>query len=292
MSAEAAPAEAATAVMSPVEKAARVGAWFVALVGISLWSEVVGNVWCIWLTRRRSQARVRRSNALVKMWGGSLFDLVVDWMQARLVLTGSVPEGRFVVVSNHQSTADIAILIRALAPLNCKFVAKRGLGWGLPAVSVALARAGGALISRHASRRDVRGLERMAHDLEHWEGSAVLFAEGRRSRDGRVLPYRSGALRIVAETARLPLLPVAIDGTHVASDLRGFATGMPGTRVAMWIGEPIPVERWDGRLDEALQEIREWAARSIEEARIAGVTAPPPGWTPGSTLANDPIREA
>ncbi len=268
----------------------RVIAWFGALAVVSAWAEIVGNVWCIWMTRRGSRARVERSNRLVTWWGSTLTDLVFRLLGAKLVVDGTVPPGRYIVVSNHQSTADIAILISVLRPLNCKFVAKRQLGRGLPAVSVALGRAGGALIARHPSRRDIARLRVMARGLEHWDGSAILFAEGKRSRDGSVLPYRTGAIRIVAEEAPLPLLPVAVDGTHVAADLPGFIKRMPGARGRICIGEPVPVARWSGRLDEEVARIREWAIAEIADGRRRGLAPTPASATQAGHPSDDLAR--
>jgi 1-acyl-sn-glycerol-3-phosphate acyltransferase len=235
--------------------------------------DVIGHFWCLWPTRRGSPERVARSNWIVRTWGGILFRLTTGWLRAGMVRHGDIPPGRFVVVSNHQSTADIAILIATLEGLECKFVAKRQLGWGLPSVSTALARMGGVLISRRPSRRDVEKLRRMGAALQGWNGSAVVFAEG--------------ALRLVAEEAKLPLLPVALDGTHVAADLPGFVRRMPGARVGMWIGEPTPYESWNGRLDEAVDDIRRWTVARIDDGRRSGLVPPPPGWSAGSETTGD-----
>lgn len=92
-------------------------------------------------------------------------------------------------------------------------------------------------------------------------------------------PTRGLAVGFLSEEARLPLLPVAIDGTHVASDLTGFLSGMPGARFALTIGEPIPVERWQGRIEEVVDEIRAWTAATIEMGRADG-SVPRPAAAP------------
>lgn len=97
-----------------------------------------------------------------------------------------MPPGRYVVVSNHQSTADIAILPWALRSLNVKFVAKEELGKYIPTVSMALTHWGSALITREATRDDLIRIKEMARGLAHWEASVVVFPEGTRSRDGRL----------------------------------------------------------------------------------------------------------
>jgi 1-acyl-sn-glycerol-3-phosphate acyltransferase len=180
-----------------------------------------------------------------------------------------------VVVCNHQSIADIAILPWALRSLNVRFVAKEELGWGIPTVSMALAHWGSALITREATREDLRRMKVMARGLAHWAASVVIFPEGTRSRNGTLLPYKAGAVRIVAQEARLPLLPVAIDGTYVAPDLIGFVTDMPGARGRITVGTPIPPEVWEHDLDRIVEEIRSWTAETIDKARQDGSVPTP-----------------
>jgi len=60
----------------------------------------------------------------------------------------------------------------------------------------------------------------------------VVFAEGTRSRNGRVGPMRSGAAALAAQH-RVPIIPVHISGTHEA---------MPPGRP--WMVRPTGVGRW------------------------------------------------
>jgi 1-acyl-sn-glycerol-3-phosphate acyltransferase len=210
--------------------------------------------------------------------------LTLDLLGGRLDVRGDVPRGRFVVVSNHQSTADVAMLSSTLRDLNLKFVAKQQLGRWIPAVSMALTHWGSALISRDATREDLRRMKLMARELEHWDGSVVVFPEGTRSRDGRLLPYKAAAVRIIAHEANLPLLPVAIDGTHVVCNLVDFALRMPRAHGTLTIGAVIPPEVWRGRLDEVVAEIRGWTDETIAAGRRDDV----PRQLRGSPAALDP----
>jgi 1-acyl-sn-glycerol-3-phosphate acyltransferase len=256
----------------------RLTLYFTGLVVVCLYCEVIGRVWSLWLAPEHSQARAHRANLVTRHWHVVLTELTLRLLRCRLDVRGTVPPGRYIIVSNHQSTADIAILPWALRSLNVKFVAKEELGRGIPTVSMALTHWGSALISREATRDDVARIKKMSRGLAYWSASVVIFPEGTRSRDGRLLPYKSGGVRIVAHETSLPLLPVAIDGTHVAPDLPGFARHMPGKRGTVTIGTPIPRQAWEGRLDEAVEEIRVWAQETIETGRRDGSVPPPRGW--------------
>lgn len=207
---------------------------------------------------------------MTRHWHVVLTELTLCLLGARLDVRGTVPPGRYIVVSNHQSTADIAILPCALRSLNLKFVAKEELGHGIPTVSMALRSWGSALISRAVTRADIAWLTAMARGLAHWEASVVVFPEGTRSRNGKLLPYKAGSVRIVAKETGLPLLPVTIDGTHVAPDLPSFIRHMPGAYGRLTIGAPIPQEVWGGRLESVVEEIRAWTQETIETGRSDG----------------------
>jgi 1-acyl-sn-glycerol-3-phosphate acyltransferase len=271
----------------------RVLVYFAGMLAVCLYCEVIGRVWSLWLAPAGSKTRVRRANRITRHWNVALTTLTFKVLGAHLEVRGEVPEGRFIVVSNHQSTADVAILPWALRRLNLKFVAKEELGRFIPTVSMALTHWGSALISRQGTRQDIARLKAMAHGLDHWEGSAVIFPEGTRSRDGCLLPYKAAAVRIVAEAAPLPILPVVIDGTHVASDLPGFAWRMPGARGVLTIGAPITPHEWNGRIEEVVEEIRTWADETINAGRRDGSVPPPLLWTEAASeqLSADPRAE-
>lgn len=267
--------------MGRLEKGLRVGLYFVLLLACCLYIELGFQVWAIGWSKIRPAGREHRFNVLTRQWGWFLCELTLRLLRTELEIVGEIPPGRCIIVANHQSTADIAILFWLFRDKNCKFVAKRELGRWLPAVSTSLSKAGQALIDREPSREDLKRLKAFARGLGDWDGSPVLFPEGTRSRDGALLPYRSAGLRIVAKESGLPILPVCIDGTHVASDLPGFAREMPGSKGAMVIGPAIPPEEHQGRVDEVLERIRLWTDETMEDGRRRGRVVPPP--TPLST---------
>ena len=69
--------------------------------------------------------------------------------------------------------------------------------------------------------------------------SVLFFAEGTRSRDGALHPFKMGAFA-TALAARLPILPVAIAGTYAIWP-KGILRLRRGP-VVLAIGEPISVE--------------------------------------------------
>jgi 1-acyl-sn-glycerol-3-phosphate acyltransferase len=279
------PPDPSTVGVASFDRVARLVAYFSAMAVVSLYCHMIGLVWCNALAPAGSTARVRRANRLIRHWNTVLTRLTLWAFKARLDVRGEVPPGRYIIVSNHQSIADIAILASSLRTLNVKFVAKENLGRGIPAVSMALRDWGSALISRSGSRTDLERLRAMAAGLEHWEGSVAIFPEGTRSRDGKLHPFKPAAVRIVADVANLPILPVAIDGTYAASDLAGFVKNLTGARGTLTIGRPIPPEEWHGNIDQVMQDVRMWTEETLERGRSSAKSPSRAGFADAGTAA-------
>lgn len=142
----------------------------------------------------------------------------------------------FVVVCNHESALDPFPLLLGLDPLLVRFVVKDAL-MRVPLFGAALRATGNVRVLRTDTAGDVQRLrEGMA---ERDPGVSLLFfAEGTRSRDGSLRPFKTGPFA-TALASGLPVLPVALAGS--------FRIWRPETLwlrpgpVALEIGAPLPV---------------------------------------------------
>jgi 1-acyl-sn-glycerol-3-phosphate acyltransferase len=139
----------------------------------------------------------------------------------------------YVLVSNHQSMIDICVLFRAV-PVPLRFVLKRELG-AVPLLG-AYARAMGMVFIDRGDARRARATLQQAAGVVREGASVVAFAEGSRSRDGRVGAFKGGAFQLAID-AGVPVLPVAISGTGAVLPKHGFAV-RPGP-IRLRFGTPI-----------------------------------------------------
>lgn len=121
------------------------------------------------------------------------------------------PRNPYVVVSNHFSQADPPIIARV--PWEMKWVAKKAL-FQLPVAGWLLQLSGDISVDRRDKRSRARVLETSVSYLEN-NCSVMFFPEGTRSRDGCVHQFSDGAFRLAIKQG-VPILPLAIDGTHEA----------------------------------------------------------------------------
>ncbi len=117
-------------------------------------------------------------------------------------------ERGYVVVSNHESTADPFLLSHL--PWDMRWVAKEEifklplLGW--------LMHAGGDIPIRRGDKSSV--VEMMAACVRALKAGipVMMFPEGTRSRTGELLPFKDGAFELAVE-AQVPILMLALAGT-------------------------------------------------------------------------------
>src|SRR5690625_205437 len=103
------------------------------------------------------------------------------------------------LVSNHQSMWDIPPIIWSLRRFHPKFVSKKELGKGIPTISFNLKHGGSVLIDRKDREQATAQLEHFAKYLMKTHRSGVIFAEGTRSRDNTMRPFRPAGLTTLIE---------------------------------------------------------------------------------------------
>lgn len=139
---------------------------------------------------------------------------------ARFHRVGRIPtDGPCVVVGNHQSLADPAVLISMSDPWVPAFVARQRYA-KVPVVGRSMAWANCPIID---PTRDARGavaaIAAAAARLEH---GLLIFPEGHRTLDGDVRPWRVGGLIAILTTRRMPVYLAVSDGLWVNRTLADF----------------------------------------------------------------------
>lgn len=138
-----------------------------------------------------------------------------------------------VFVANHTSIVDIWALLAAL-PTSFRFVAKQELR-RVPVFGRAMESAGNIFLDRGSLASSFVSYDAAVARIR--EGlSAMVFAEGTRSRDGRLLPFKKGPF-VLAIRAGVPIVPLYIHGAFDRTP-KGALSVRPGP-VVVRIADPI-----------------------------------------------------
>jgi 1-acyl-sn-glycerol-3-phosphate acyltransferase len=159
------------------------------------------------------------------------------------------PGQSYVLISNHLSNFDIWCTLASL-PITVRFVAKKEL-LRLPVFGQALALSDHIVIDRQDPDSAIAKINHAAANAGG--GIGILFyAEGTRSRDGKIHDFKRGGVTLALRTG-LSVVPVTVSGTRKFLP-RGCAVIRPGGQVRLVLGEPIPTASVPYEQREALNE--------------------------------------
>jgi 1-acyl-sn-glycerol-3-phosphate acyltransferase len=141
------------------------------------------------------------------------------WRVASAVSGGLTVTGKWrgsggcIVVANHSSHADSAVLLAAL-PAKAKpvFGAAADYWFDVPVRRFIATSLVGVLPVRRSGRSSYDALLAAVRPALKAGRTVVLYPEGTRSTDGTIGEFRSGALRLARECG-VPIVPVALTGT-------------------------------------------------------------------------------
>src|SRR5215210_4585552 len=183
-------------------------AWLVLVLCLLLWFPLMVVVWL--LTAPFDRGRYL-TGYLFRRIGPVMATLNPLW---RFRYSGTMPRDPrrpYVVVSNHESFADI-LLISHL-PWEMKWLSKTEL-FRIPVMGWMMWLAGDIPVKRGFGPSAVEAMERCREVLRR-KVSVMIFPEGTRSRTSELLPFKDGAFRLAIE-AGVPILPLAVSGTRTA----------------------------------------------------------------------------
>lgn len=135
--------------------------------------------------------------------------------------------------ANHQSLIDIPVLFRVL-PVPLRFVAKEGLR-AVPFLGRYIAAMGMVYVRQDSRVKGVGAVAAVASILSRGD-SVVTFPEGTRGIDGRVAPFKPGALAPAIQTG-VAVVPVAIEGAGRVLPRECFRVRSGTIRVT--VGAPV-----------------------------------------------------
>jgi 1-acyl-sn-glycerol-3-phosphate acyltransferase len=222
--------------------------------------------WMFWIT-----LFIGGSAVVLALFGvrGHIFCVMSrQWARASLWVSGSravghglehiVPGQPFILVANHVSWFDI-FAIAGMLPVDFHFVAKKELE-KVPIFGLAWRAAGHISIDRGDRERAVQSLRRAGEQMRAQQSVVVIFAEGTRSRTGRLQPFKKGAFVLAQETG-IPIIPTVVTGSFDIMRPDTFIV-RPAT-IHVWFEPPVNPAGLKG--DELVERVRDVFVRRLED---------------------------
>ena len=136
--------------------------------------------------------------------------LRIAGIQVRAEGVENIPAGTCVFASNHCSNLDPVAMVPKI-PQRVSLLAKTDV-FKIPILSKAFRQGGVIPVDRKNREAAAESVDEAVESLKRGL-SFVIFAEGTRSRDGRLQPFKRGAF-VMAIRAGVPVVPVSLTGTQ------------------------------------------------------------------------------
>ena len=224
-------------------------------------------------------------------WFGQLATRVVPTWKVHV--EGEQPEDPrhpYVFVGNHQSLADIPLISRL--PWEMKWVIKIEL-FGVPLFGWLVRLSGDIPVDRADPKSRSKVMD-LARDYLDKSCSVMIFPEGTRSRDGRLMRFTTGAFRLALNN-RVPIIPLVVDGTQNALPKHSWKLGSTTHHMRLKVLPPVDPADFDDDPRAYMEHVRGLIAEQLAtwrnaerwevDAMVKKPEAPSPAETPAEETA-------
>lgn len=157
------------------------------------------------------------------------------------------PKGTYIFMSNHVSNLDPPILITHI-PRRTSVLVKKEL-WKIPILGRAFTIGEFVPVDRRNRESAIDSIRRAGEVMRHGI-NMMVYPEGTRSPDGRLLPFKKGPFHLAMETG-IAVVPVTIQGT--AEIMPKGSTVCKGGAVILTFHPPLDPKSFDTR-EELMQK--------------------------------------
>jgi len=191
------------------------------------------------------------------LFGYKAHKIVVDYLSLSLMrclwILGSnvkfvnnykIPKNKpLIIVSNHQSTQDIAPLGWYFRQFHPKYVSKKELGKGIPSISYNLRHGGSVLIERNNPKQAITALKNFGQYIAKNNYAAIIFPEGTRSKNGHLKAFKENGLKIL--TKYIPsavIVPVTVNNSYKVYKNGKFPLHL-GDKISLTVHQPFKADK-------------------------------------------------
>jgi len=203
-------------------------------------------------------------NGKLFRWFPWIWAKIILWtFGIRVIVKGleHIENGKpYIFVSNHASMADIPAVMLALNG-NVNIVFKKSLTY-IPIWGWALRFGTFIMIDRSNPRDAIHSIDRAAQSIRNGH-SVIMFAEGTRTIDGKLQPFKRGAFSL-AMKARVSVVPLTINNTFKI--LPKGSLNVKPTDISMVLEKPINTDRLNGKNGE--MKLMQQVHKAIEKHYI------------------------
>ncbi|MBA0848761.1 hypothetical protein Goshw_006809 [Gossypium schwendimanii] len=170
---------------------------------------------------------------------------------------------RAIYICNHASPIDI-FLIMWLTPTGTVGIAKKEIIW-YPLFGQLYVLANHLRIDRSDPSTAIKSMKKAVQAVKKHGLSLIIFPEGTRSKNGRLLPFKKGFVHLAIETG-LPIVPIILTGTHIA--WRKGSLHVRPAPISVKYLPPIKTDSWTAdNINDYIKMVHDIYVENLPEAQ-------------------------
>ncbi|MBA0705609.1 hypothetical protein Golax_017792, partial [Gossypium laxum] len=170
---------------------------------------------------------------------------------------------RAIYICNHASPIDI-FLIMWLTPTGTVGIAKKEIIW-YPLFGQLYVLANHLRIDRSDPSTAIKSLKKAVQAVKKHGLSLIIFPEGTRSKNGRLLPFKKGFVHLAIESG-LPIVPIILTGTHLA--WRKGSLHVRPAPISVKYLPPIKTDSWTAdNINDYIKMVHDIYVENLPEAQ-------------------------
>ena len=161
----------------------------------------------------RSKGDIDLEKRLIAEATGSWVNDLIQIFDLTLNISGreNIPDEPCVFIANHQAYCDVPAMLKATEGIQLGFIAKEAFK-PVPILAKWILITRGLFIPKDDPRESLKVISQGAEYVKQGFNMCI-FPEGKRSFGPEMNPFKPGALKL-ATKAKVPVVPVTIDGTY------------------------------------------------------------------------------
>ncbi|KAJ9153777.1 hypothetical protein P3X46_027181 [Hevea brasiliensis] len=168
-----------------------------------------------------------------------------------------------IYISNHASPIDI-FLMMWLTPTGTVGIAKKEIIW-YPLFGQLYVLANHLRIDRSNPTAAIQSMKEAACAVVRNNLSLIIFPEGTRSKNGRLLSFKKGFVHLALQT-RLPIVPMVLTGTHLA--WRKGSLHVRPVPITVKFLRPIKTDDWTAdKIDDYVKMVHDTYVGNLPESQ-------------------------
>jgi 1-acyl-sn-glycerol-3-phosphate acyltransferase len=205
----------------------------------------------------------------------AIMPLSGNWITIKNLSSDLPTDKPMIIVSNHQSMYDIPVIGWALRKHHPKYIAKDSLAKGIPSISYNIRNGGSIFINRKNAKESAQKILTFCKYLNETNRAGCIFAEGRREKDGNMLPLKKMGLSVMLK--KMPnatVVPVALENFWHLEEYKLFPVPF-GYNLKCTILPAIDRTQFDNNdaiIEEIERQIRVALHQPLEETLVSSIS--------------------